>query len=564
MINAVLNPENDSTIGAHSDLLGLLLRDQQEMSAVERFSMRHDEQPSCQVQQYRSLLPATPLEEGEQYAFSVDLDRCSGCKACVTACHNLNGLDDHEAWRDVGLLYSASTELPMMQHVTAACHHCVNPACMNACPTNAYEKDPITGIVKHLDDQCFGCQYCTLACPYGVPKYHEKKGIVRKCDMCSQRLANDEAPACAQACPHEAIAITKVSVTEARSRATEGEFITGAHNPSYTTPTTVYKSRKPLPKNLLKGDQHDLTPEHAHLPLVLMLVLIQVSAGAFLFLQLARMLNPAAVVDPMLPFLTVGIFGVSQLALAASTVHLGRPLYAFRGILGIRHSWMSREIAAFGAYSAAAGTYAASFWVPEFLMPFQPLFQQYLGYAAVLTGYIGLACSIMIYECTQRRFWNGTATTMKFVGTSLCGGTALLMMLAPIVALVTGDASIREFAGTWSGRLAIAASALTLIKLLTDAGVLRHLTDATFTSRKKSARLILGPLRSITTGRAVCAALGIVLTTTLGVFEGSLPLMGTAALAAVSGSLILAGEFAERYLFFAAVDAPRMPGGLKS
>ena len=81
---------------------------------------------------------------------------------------------------------------------------------MIACPVNAYEKDPVTGIVKHLDDQCFGCQYCTMACPYDVPKYHPGKGIVRKCDMCSSRLAVGEPPACVQACPHQAISIRVV------------------------------------------------------------------------------------------------------------------------------------------------------------------------------------------------------------------------------------------------------------------------------------------------------------------------------------------------------------------
>ena len=60
-------------------------------------------------------------------------------------------------------------ELPVLQHVTTACHHCLDPACLNACPVDAYEKDPVTGIVRHLDDQCFGCQYCTLACPYDAP-----------------------------------------------------------------------------------------------------------------------------------------------------------------------------------------------------------------------------------------------------------------------------------------------------------------------------------------------------------------------------------------------------------
>jgi ferredoxin len=114
---------------------------------------------------YQSLLPATPPAPGQQYAFEVDLDRCSGCKACVVACHTLNGLDENETWRDVGLLIGGSRTAPVMQHVTAACHHCLQPACMIACPVNAYEKDPVTGIVKHLDDQCFGCQYCTMACP---------------------------------------------------------------------------------------------------------------------------------------------------------------------------------------------------------------------------------------------------------------------------------------------------------------------------------------------------------------------------------------------------------------
>ena len=134
----------------------------------------------------------------------------------MAACHSLNGLDDDEAWRDVGLLVGGTAGLPVIQHVTSACHHCLDPACLSACPVDAYEKDPITGIVKHLDDQCFGCQYCTLACPYDVPKFHAAKGIVRKCDMCGDRLHAGEAPACVQACPHEAIRITVVDVDDVR------------------------------------------------------------------------------------------------------------------------------------------------------------------------------------------------------------------------------------------------------------------------------------------------------------------------------------------------------------
>src|SRR5262245_39565861 len=189
-------------------LIAAVLDEQQSLSAVEQFSEWHsgdhsiresDNQHSLATRsRYRALLPAAPPGPGQQYAFEVDLDRCSGCKACVVACHTLNGLDENETWRDVGLLIGGSRAAPVMQHVTAACHHCLEPACMIACPVNAYEKDPLTGIVKHLDDQCFGCQYCTMACPYEVPKYHPAKGIVRKCDMCSYRLAVGEPPACVQ------------------------------------------------------------------------------------------------------------------------------------------------------------------------------------------------------------------------------------------------------------------------------------------------------------------------------------------------------------------------------
>src|SRR5208337_1413906 len=180
-------------LAAGEDLIGSLLFEQGDLTAVERFAQYHQEvEQPLQSRYYRALLPTTPPGPGQQLAFEVDLDRCSGCKACVAACHSLNGLDDGEAWRYVGLLVGGSASLPVLQHVTTACHHCIEPACLDACPVEAYEKDPVTGIVKHLDDQCFGCQYCTLACPYDVPKFHPDKGIVRKCDMCSDRLQAGE------------------------------------------------------------------------------------------------------------------------------------------------------------------------------------------------------------------------------------------------------------------------------------------------------------------------------------------------------------------------------------
>ncbi|MEM6690554.1 MAG: 4Fe-4S dicluster domain-containing protein, partial [Planctomycetota bacterium] len=202
----------------------MLLAEQQSMTAVERFSSLHDEgldtQSPAQEKYYRELLPASPPGPGQQFAFEVDLDKCSGCKACVVACHTLNGLEEDEAWRRVGTItigetpQVATNSLPLVQHVTTACHHCEDPGCLNGCPVKAYDKDAVTGIVRHLDDQCIGCKYCTMMCPYEVPRYSERLGIVRKCDMCHQRLSVGEAPACVQACPNEAIAIKVVDTDQ--------------------------------------------------------------------------------------------------------------------------------------------------------------------------------------------------------------------------------------------------------------------------------------------------------------------------------------------------------------
>src|SRR5881394_1285781 len=88
-------------------LLEALLAEQQSLTAVDRFSHAHDGDAFLpQARRYRDLIPLDAPGTGEQYAFEVELDKCSGCKACVTACHSLNGLDENETWRDVGLLVS--------------------------------------------------------------------------------------------------------------------------------------------------------------------------------------------------------------------------------------------------------------------------------------------------------------------------------------------------------------------------------------------------------------------------------------------------------------------------
>lgn len=542
-----------------------LLAEQQDLTAVERFSQFHSgtSQP-LQARYYSTLLPASPPGPGEQYAFEVDLDSCSGCKACVTACHSLNGLDETETWREVGLLHGGSASLPVIQHVTTACHHCLDPACMNGCPTRAYEKDEVTGIVKHLDDQCFGCQYCILACPYEVPKYNAKRGIVRKCDMCSQRLAVGEAPACVQACPHEAIRITTVKKSDVAADCEVDSFLPGAPDPRYTQPTTNYKSSRPLPRNTLPADYHSVQAEHAHWPLIIMLVLTQLSVGAFLVGQVLHTnLFGSTALAQVLPVHALSALGFGLLSLAAATLHLGRPLLAYRAVLGLRHSWLSREIVAFGVFAKLAAVYAVVLWFyPQLDETPWPLV---LGGSVVTAGLAGVFCSIMIYVYTQRPFWSGSQTFVKFSLTTVWLGLSAVLTVSLIAAGLSDSLGVRELMsdyGRWLCHGIIYAAAA---KLLYEAALFRHLASKQATPLNRSARLMVGELAVWSRCRFAAGIIGGLL----------LPLVMLNQSATVSGTTIagiglasfvfsLLGETLERTLFFTAAVAPRMPGALKT
>lgn len=457
-------------------LLAELLAEQQRLDTpVARFSAALDSAPPSPAALAPQLIPLTRPGPGEQYAFQVDLDSCTGCKSCVAACHSLNGLDETETWREVGLLVSSRPAHPFTQTLTSACHHCADPACLNGCPVLAYEKDPVTGIVRHLDDQCIGCSYCVLKCPYDVPKYSARLGIVRKCDLCHGRLASGEAPACAQACPTHAITIITVP------RAASPAFPAAAPDPAYTAPTTRFISRRAMPRDLVAADAAAPRVQPAHLPLVVMLTLLPIAIG------LGAADHPSAA-------LSTGATG-----LAAAVLHLGQPLRAWRMFLGWRKSWLTREALLFGTWLPLA---AATAFMPT----------PALALTTTLVGALALACSALIYVDTRRHFWRAAQTFPRFFGTALLTGLALR---APAV-----------------------AAAVLLAKLAWE--------TRTQVGRSASAILQRGPLARIVLLRDL---LGL-----SAAFLLMLPLPGFAL------APLLLGEFAERYLFFRAVDAPKMPG----
>ncbi len=518
----------------------MLLKEQGTLQTpVSVFSAQHEHATiaPAQAQFYKQLIPLSTPEAGEQYAFKVDLDRCTGCKGCVSACHSLNGLDDDETWRDVGTIHGGLAGASYTQTVTTACHHCADPACLNGCPVLAYEKDPETGIVRHLDDQCIGCQYCALKCPYDVPKYSKSLGIVRKCDMCQSRLAEGEAPACVQACPTEAISITIVNTQSVVDAAHSGAtFLPTAPHPEYTVPTTQYVTQREIPVGVEASDRYALRPEHAHLPLVVMLVLTQLSVGLYTFSLIpdGGMVSHTA---RLIAFVAMGI------GLAASTSHLGRPLGAWRAFLGLRRSWLSREIIVFGGFSAVAAAYTASGFFEQIPASIVWL----LGLVTVGTGLLGVFCSVMIYHDTQRPFWDFSVSYGKFFGTTF--GLALAAYLA--VRSVVSD-------GHSLAVVVVAVLICFVIKMSLEATQLRAATQSEMTPAKKSALLMLKPLKAITLARYGFGVAGLLC------FAGVLADVSPSLLSVSGFALLLIGELLERVLFFKAVAAPKMPGAFTS
>jgi len=481
---------------------------------VARFSEIHDREPDL-ADHYRNLIPLSNPGADEQYAFEVALDRCTGCKACVSACHNLNGLDDHEVWRDTGTLVGGGDAPGWQQTVTTACHHCESPECLHGCPVAAYEKMEDTGIVRHLDDQCIGCSYCILKCPFDVPKYSKTRGIVRKCDMCHQRLAEGEAPACVQACPTEAIRIVKVARRQQRVAAdflNSGILGSAIPDIAVTRPTTRYVGRE-VPASVHAADRERLVPQHAHWPLVFMLVLTQAGIG---------LLAGA----PASPPASVAILGavLFNLGMAAATLHLGQPLKAWRFFLGLKTSWLSREILAFSLFAPIPLILAAAPFLPDF--PFKDHFLLLASCSALPAGMAAVFTSVMIYHDTRRSLWRLPLTAVRFFGTVaafLLLGLALTHPWArPLAALAIAAKAVPE---AWLLRLA--------------------LTDGAWTPDRHSARLMLAPLEPVTLARFATA--GLAMAAVLLVPWLALP-------------VLLASEILERQLFFQSVHAPKMPG----
>ncbi len=145
---------------------------------------------------------------------------------CIDVCnkiHNIPQIDSEEEikwiWKAPfehlfpGQMHGDLKEIPE-KNTLSLCNQCKNPPCVRVCPTKAtFQRED--GIVMMDFHRCIGCRYCMAACPFGSRSFNfsdprkyledptpdfptRTKGVVEKCEFCSERLAEGKLPACVE------------------------------------------------------------------------------------------------------------------------------------------------------------------------------------------------------------------------------------------------------------------------------------------------------------------------------------------------------------------------------
>ena len=469
----------------------------------------------------QSRLPRPP-GPGEQYRFHFDMTKCIGCKCCVVACNEQNGNPADILWRRVGEIEGGVYPQTQRHYLSMGCNHCLEPTCLTGCPVDAYTKDDVTGIVRHSADACIGCQYCTWNCSYGVPQYNPERGVVGKCDMCHGRLARGQEPACSAACPEDAIRIELVKVSEWREHYRTSANSPGMPSADDSISTTRITLSPKMPGDAGRVDLSCLRPEDAHWPLIVMTVLTQLSVGALTSIELMRAFGAQSHRMAALIALVV-----AMLALAASTLHLGRPVHAIRALKMWRRSWLSREVLVFSLYALATTVYSAALWLGmQGTVP--------LGALAVVLGIFGVATSARLYLVPGRPAWNSGLTIAEFANT-----TALLGACG--ASILTGGAMNARYAVLLAFGFALLTAGFKLVRLSRSRVHELHGSWQLLTTVFSNHLLV----------RILLPCVGLAL----------LPLATAAWARIVTAVLMIAGEFLGRYLFFVSVVPTNMATG---
>lgn len=159
-----------------------------------------------------------------QYGFYYDAENCVGCHTCHIACKDVNNLPVLKNFRTVRTFTTGSGYSPRMYHLSLACNHCAEPACMPACSEDALYRDEL-GLVLVREDNCTGCGDCVTACPYHAIVILDS-GIAGKCDGCASLRAQGEEVSCVASCPQRVLEFG--AVDELKAAHTDEELVNDA------------------------------------------------------------------------------------------------------------------------------------------------------------------------------------------------------------------------------------------------------------------------------------------------------------------------------------------------
>ena len=207
--------------------------------------------PSANIKTHKifSLYPKHEYK-GHRWAMAIDLNLCTGCSACVTACQSennipsvgkkyvLSGREMH--WIRLDRYYKGDEDNPDVLFQPMLCQHCENASCEAVCPVVATVHGE-EGLNQMIYNRCVGTRYCSNNCPYKVRRFNwfnyskvekplnkafnpdvtvRSRGVMEKCTFCTQRIketkilakrenrevgGDDVVTACQEACPTNAI-----------------------------------------------------------------------------------------------------------------------------------------------------------------------------------------------------------------------------------------------------------------------------------------------------------------------------------------------------------------------
>lgn len=216
------------------------------------------------IEEHHTTLYTKHKFPGHHWGMVIDLNKCTGCSACVIACSAENNvavvgkkevMRVHEMqWIRIDRYYEGDSNNPRIYHQPVLCQHCDNAPCENVCPVSATNHSD-EGLNQMIYNRCIGTRYCNNNCPYKVRRFNwfdyttadafknntvdpegmtidlrrmvlnpdvvvRAKGVIEKCSFCVQRIQEKKLnakkenrtledgeikTACQQACPAEAI-----------------------------------------------------------------------------------------------------------------------------------------------------------------------------------------------------------------------------------------------------------------------------------------------------------------------------------------------------------------------